>query len=48
MLPTARELDFTDVPVIDLEPAWSGGAAGRRAVADAIAEACGAGIKPER
>ena len=41
MLPTARKLDFTDVPVIDLAPAWSGGEAGRRAVADAIAEACG-------
>ena len=41
MLPTARKLDFTDVPVIDLAPAWSGGAAGRRAVADAIAEARG-------
>src|SRR5215475_14890287 len=41
MLPTARKLDFTDVPVIDLAPAWSGGSAGRRAVADAIADACG-------
>jgi isopenicillin N synthase-like dioxygenase len=41
MLPTARKLDFTDVPVIDLAPAWSGGAVGRRAVADTIAEACG-------
>src|ERR1700716_1089145 len=41
MLPTARKLDFTDVPVIDLAPAWSGGDAGRRAVADVIAEACG-------
>jgi len=41
MLPTARKLDFTDVPVIDLGPAWSGGDAGRRAVADAIADACG-------
>jgi isopenicillin N synthase-like dioxygenase len=41
MLPTARKLDFTDVPVIDLAPAWSGGAAGRHTVADAIAEACG-------
>jgi isopenicillin N synthase-like dioxygenase len=41
MLPSARKLDFTDVPVIDLAPAWSGGDAGRRAVADAIADACG-------
>src|SRR5215813_1406529 len=41
MLPTARKLDFTDVPLIDLAPAWSGGDAGRRVVADAIAEACG-------
>jgi isopenicillin N synthase-like dioxygenase len=41
MLPTARKLDFTDVPVIDLAPAWSGGDAGRRAVADAISDACG-------
>ena len=40
MLPNARKLDFTDVPVIDLAPAWSGGEAGRRAVADAIADAC--------
>ena len=41
MLPTARKLAFTEVPVIDLQPAWSGGAEGRRAVADQIAEACG-------
>ena len=41
MLPIARKLDFTDVPVIDLALAWSGGDAGRRAVADAIADACG-------
>src|SRR5215813_918463 len=41
MLPTARKLDFTDVPLIDLAPAWSGGDASRRAVADAIADACG-------
>jgi len=40
MLPTARKLAFTDVPVIDLAPAWSDDG-GRRAVADAIAEACG-------
>ena len=41
MLPTARKLAFTDVPVIDLAPAWSGGSAARRALADEIAEACG-------
>jgi isopenicillin N synthase-like dioxygenase len=40
MLPTARKLAFTDVPVIDLAPVWSG-EAGRRAVVDEIAEACG-------
>ena len=26
MLPTARKLAFTDVPVVDLGPAWSGDA----------------------
>ena len=41
MLPTARKLSFTDVPVVDLAPASSGDAGKRRAVADAIAEACG-------
>jgi isopenicillin N synthase-like dioxygenase len=41
MLPTARKLAFTDVPVIDLEPAWSGDAVARRAVAEQIAEVCG-------
>src|SRR5579864_1667899 len=41
MLPTARKLAFSDVPVIDLAPAWSGDAAARRAVAGEIAEACG-------
>jgi isopenicillin N synthase-like dioxygenase len=41
MLPTARKLSFTDVPVIDLEPAWSGRAAARQEVAEAIAEVCG-------
>src|SRR5436190_7508353 len=41
MLPPARKLDFIDVPVIDLAPAWWGGDAGRRAVADAIADVCG-------
>src|ERR1700693_1502296 len=41
MLPTARKLAFTDVPVIDLNPVWSGDAAARRAVAEQIAEVCG-------
>jgi isopenicillin N synthase-like dioxygenase len=41
MLPTARKLAFTDVPVVDLGPAWSGDAAKRRAVAEEIAEVCG-------
>jgi isopenicillin N synthase-like dioxygenase len=41
MLPTARKLAFTDVPVIDLAPVWSGDATARRAVAEQIAEVCG-------
>jgi isopenicillin N synthase-like dioxygenase len=41
MLPTARKLAFTDVPVIDLAPVWSGDDAARQAVADQIAEVCG-------
>ena len=41
MLPTARKLAFTDVPVVDLAPAWSGDAAKRRAVAAEIADVCG-------
>jgi isopenicillin N synthase-like dioxygenase len=41
MLPTARKLAFTDVPVVDLGPAWSGDAEKRRAVAAEIAEVCG-------
>ena len=41
MLPTARKLAFTDVPLVDLAPAWSGDAAARRALADEIAEVCG-------
>jgi isopenicillin N synthase-like dioxygenase len=41
MLPTARKLAFTDVPVIDLHPIWSGDVAARRAVAEQIAEVCG-------
>ena len=41
MLPTARKLAFTDVPVVDLAPVWSRGEAGRRKVAGEIAEACG-------
>src|SRR5262245_44107836 len=41
MLPTARKLAFSDVPVIDLAPAWSGDAAARRKLADDIADVCG-------
>jgi isopenicillin N synthase-like dioxygenase len=41
MLPTARKLAFTDIPEIDLAPAWSGDAAARRALAEEIAEVCG-------
>src|SRR5262245_17773475 len=41
MLPTARKLAFSDVPVIDLGPAWSGDAAARRSLADEIADVCG-------
>ena len=41
MLPTARKLAFSDVPVVDLGPAWSGDAGERRALADKIAEVCG-------
>jgi isopenicillin N synthase-like dioxygenase len=41
MLPTARKLAFTDVPVIDLHPIWSGDGAAHRAVAEEIAEVCG-------
>ena len=41
MLPTARKLAFSDVPVVDLAPAWSGDAGKRRALADEIAEVCG-------
>ena len=40
MLPTARKLAFTDVPVVDLAPAWSGVAAKRRAVAAEITDVC--------
>jgi isopenicillin N synthase-like dioxygenase len=40
MLPVVKALEFSDVPVIDLGPARSGDENGRRAVADAIADAC--------
>lgn len=40
MLPVAKELAFTDVPVIDLAPLGSGAAADRRKVAEEIARAC--------
>ena len=39
MLPTARKLFFSEVPVVDIGPAWSGDPVARKAVADAIAEA---------
>lgn len=41
MLPTASKLAFTDVPVVDLSPAWSDDPAARRRLAADIAEACG-------
>lgn len=41
MLPTARKLEFNDVPVVDLAPAWSGDPAARRRLADQIADVCG-------
>jgi isopenicillin N synthase-like dioxygenase len=41
MLPAARKLAFTDVPVIDLGPVWTGDAQARRKVASEIAEVCG-------
>jgi isopenicillin N synthase-like dioxygenase len=40
MLPVARALASTDVPVIDLAPVWSGDATARKAVADDISTAC--------
>lgn len=40
MLPTAKPLDFSEVPVIDLGLIASGGDEARRAVATAIADAC--------
>lgn len=39
MLPSARKLSFSEVPVVDLGPAGSDDAVGRRAVAAAIADA---------
>lgn len=41
MLPTASKLAFTDVPVVDMAPAWSNDPAARRRLATDIAEACG-------
>ena len=41
MLPTARKLAFTDVPIIDLAPAWSDNPAARHKLADEIADVCG-------
>jgi isopenicillin N synthase-like dioxygenase len=40
MLPVARKLASTEVPVVDLAPAWSSGLDARRAVAAEIAAAC--------
>lgn len=40
MLPVARKLAVTEVPVVDLAQAWSGDAFARRAVAAEIAAAC--------
>ena len=40
MLPTARKLVFSEVPIVDLGPAWRDDA-GRAAVAEAIAAAAG-------
>jgi isopenicillin N synthase-like dioxygenase len=40
MLPTARQMASTEVPVIDLAPARSGDPAARKRVAAEIAEAC--------
>lgn len=40
MLPTATPLDFDSVPVIDLAPCRTGSESDRRAVANAIADAC--------
>lgn len=41
MLPTARKLAFTDVPVVDLAPAWSENVVERGVLANEIAEVCG-------
>lgn len=41
MLPTARKLAFSDVPVVDLAPVWLGDGKARTAVAEQIAEVCG-------
>jgi isopenicillin N synthase-like dioxygenase len=41
MLPTARKLAFTDVPVVDLGAAHSDDPATRRALAQEIADVCG-------
>ena len=41
MLPSARKASFSEVPIVDLAPAFTDGDAGRRIVADAIADAAG-------
>jgi isopenicillin N synthase-like dioxygenase len=40
MLPTARKLASSQVPIVDLAPAWAGDPSARRAVAGEIAAAC--------
>jgi isopenicillin N synthase-like dioxygenase len=40
MLPTARKLDFSEIPVVDLGPALGGDKEKERAVAEKIADAC--------
>ncbi len=41
MLPSARKASFSEVPIVDLAPAFADGEAGRRVVAEAIADAAG-------
>jgi len=40
VLPVAKKVPLTHVPIIDLAPMYSGDAAARRALADEIAQAC--------
>lgn len=41
MLPTAKKLAFTDVPIVDLSAAWSDDTQARAKLAQEIAEVCG-------